>query len=50
LERRLDGSQSQSGCGGEEKISQPLLGFEPLIIQSIVQCYTTDLSQLQHLI
>jgi len=31
LDRRLDGSQSRSGCSGEEKNSQPLLGFFILI-------------------
>jgi hypothetical protein len=36
LDRRLGGLQSQSGRGGEEKNSQPLPGFEPLIIQRIV--------------
>jgi hypothetical protein len=29
LERKLDGSQSRSGRGGEEKNSQPLPGIEP---------------------
>jgi hypothetical protein len=33
LDRRLSGFQSQSGCSGEEKSSQPLLGLKPLIIQ-----------------
>jgi hypothetical protein len=46
LDRRLGGPQSQSGCGGKEKISQPLPGLEPPIIQPIAQCYTTELSQL----
>jgi hypothetical protein len=46
LDRRLGGLQSQSGCGGEKKNSQPLLGLEPPIIQPITQCYTTELSQL----
>jgi hypothetical protein len=44
LDRRLDGPQSQSGHGGEEKNSQPLPGFKPLIIQPVVQCYTSELS------
>jgi hypothetical protein len=44
LDRRLDGPQSQSGCGGEEKNSQPLSGLKPLIIQLIAQHYTTELS------
>jgi hypothetical protein len=46
LDRRLDGPQSKSGSRGEEKNSQPLAGLEPLIIQSIVQCYITELSRL----
>jgi hypothetical protein len=46
LDRRLGGPQSQSGHGGEEKNSQLLPGLETLIIQSVVQCYTTELSQL----
>jgi len=29
LDRRLDGPQSNSGSGGEEKSSQPLPGIEP---------------------
>jgi hypothetical protein len=29
LDRRLGGLQSCSGCGGEEKKSQLLLGIEP---------------------
>jgi hypothetical protein len=33
LDRRLNGLQSWSGHGGEEKISQPLPGFEPPIIK-----------------
>jgi hypothetical protein len=41
LDRRLGGPQSQSGCGGKEKNSLPLLGLKPLIIQPIAQCYTT---------
>jgi hypothetical protein len=46
LDRRLGGPQSWSGCGGEEKNSQPLPGLEPLIIQPLDQSYTTELSQL----
>jgi hypothetical protein len=46
LDRRLGGPQSQSGCGGEEKNSQPLPRLEPSIIQPIAQCYTTQLFQL----
>jgi hypothetical protein len=37
LHRRLGGSQSRSGRGGEEKNSQPLLGLEPPIIQPAAQ-------------
>jgi hypothetical protein len=44
LDRRLGRPQSQSGRGSEEENSQPLLGLKPLIIQSIAQCYTTELS------
>jgi hypothetical protein len=46
LDRRLGGPQSQSGCGGEEKNSQPLPGLKSLIIQPIAQHYTTELSQI----
>jgi hypothetical protein len=48
LERRLGGPQSRSGRGGEEKNSQPLPGFEPPIIQPVVQRYTTELSRLHY--
>jgi hypothetical protein len=44
LDRSLGGPQSQSGHSGEKKNSQPLPGLEPLIIQPIAQCYTTELS------
>jgi hypothetical protein len=44
LDKRLGGPLSQSGRGGEEKNSQPLLGLEPPIIQPVAQCYTTELS------
>jgi hypothetical protein len=40
------GPQSQSGRGGEEKISQPLPAPEPPIIQPVAQPYTTELSRL----
>jgi hypothetical protein len=46
LDRRLGGLQSQSGCGGEEKNSQSLLGLKPPIIQFLAQCYTIELSWL----
>jgi hypothetical protein len=45
LYRRLGGPQSLSGRGGEEKISQPLSGLEPPIIQPVAQRYTTELSR-----
>jgi hypothetical protein len=48
LDIRLGGPQSQSGYSGEEKNSQHLLGLEPMIIQPVAQCYTTELSQLLH--
>jgi hypothetical protein len=41
LDRRMGGSQSRSGGGGEEKNSQPLPGLEPPIIQPVAQRYTT---------
>jgi hypothetical protein len=46
LDRRLGGLQNHSGHDGEEKNYQPLPGLEPLIIQPVAQCYTTELSQL----
>jgi hypothetical protein len=46
LDRRLGGPYSQSECGGEEKMSQLLLGLEPPIIQPIAQCFAAELSQL----
>jgi hypothetical protein len=46
LDRKLDGPQSRSVHGGEEKNSQPLLGLEPPIIQPVAQRYTTELSRL----
>jgi hypothetical protein len=47
LDRRLDGFQSRSGHGGEEKNCQPLPGIEPSIIQPVAQRYTIELSRLQ---
>jgi hypothetical protein len=44
--RRLSEHQSQSGRGGEERNSQPLLGLETLFIQPVAQRYTTELSRL----
>jgi hypothetical protein len=46
LDRRLGGPQSRSGCGGEEKNSQPLPVLEPPIIQPVDQRYTAELSRL----
>jgi hypothetical protein len=46
LDRRLGGSQSQFGCGGEEKNSHPQPGLEPPIIQPVAQRDTTELSRL----
>jgi len=43
---RLDGPQSRSGSGGEEKNSQPLPGQEPPIIQTVAQHCTAEISQL----
>jgi hypothetical protein len=45
LDSRLDGPQSRSESGGEEKNSQPLPGLEPPIIQLVVQ-RTTELNRL----
>jgi hypothetical protein len=42
----IGGPQNRSGHGGEERNSHPLARLEPLIIQSIVQRYTTELSQI----
>jgi hypothetical protein len=46
LDRRPGAPQSLSGRGGEENNSQSLPGVEPAIIQTIAQCYTTELSRL----
>jgi hypothetical protein len=46
LDRRLGCPQSRSGCGGEERNSQPLQGLEPPIIQLVAQRYTIELSLL----
>jgi hypothetical protein len=46
LDTRLGRPQSRSGRGGEEKISQPLPGLEPPIIQPVAQRYTTELLRL----
>jgi hypothetical protein len=42
LDRRLGEPQSRSGCGGEEKNSQPLPGLGT----PAVHCYTTELARL----
>jgi hypothetical protein len=44
--KRVPGSQSRSGRGGEEKNSQPLPGLEPPIIQPVAQLYSTDVSRI----
>jgi len=41
-DRRLCGTHSRSGHGGEEKNSQPLPGLEPPIIQPVAQRYTEE--------
>jgi hypothetical protein len=46
LSGRLSGSQSRSGCGGQEKNAQTVPGLEPQIIQLVAQCYTTELYRL----
>jgi hypothetical protein len=45
-DRRLGRHQIRSGCGGEEKNSQPLPGLEPPIIQPVAQRCTTELSRV----
>jgi hypothetical protein len=46
LDRRLNGPQSISGHGGEERNSQPLPALEPPIIDPVSQRYTAELSRL----
>jgi hypothetical protein len=46
LGRKLGGSQSRSGRGGEEKNSEPLPGLEPSNIQAVAQRYTIELPRL----
>jgi hypothetical protein len=46
LDRKLGGPQSRSGHGGEEKNSQSLPRLEPLMIQTVAQRYTNELSRL----
>jgi hypothetical protein len=43
---RLDGPQSRSGRGGEEKNSQPLPRLEPPINQPVAQRYIAELSRV----
>jgi hypothetical protein len=50
MDRRMGGLQSHCGCGGEEKNSQPLSRPEPLIIQPVAHCYTTELTWFLYLI
>jgi hypothetical protein len=45
LDRRLNGPQSRSRRGDEEKNFQPLPGIEPLIIEPVDQSSTTELSR-----
>jgi hypothetical protein len=46
MDRRLGGSESRSGLGGEEKNSQSMLGLETLITQPVAhQRYTSELSR-----
>jgi hypothetical protein len=44
--KSMDGPQSRSECGGEEKNSQPLPGLETSIIHPVAQRYTTELCWL----
>jgi hypothetical protein len=46
MDRWLDGSQSRSGSGGEEKNFQPPPALEPPIIQPVAQRYTTEITRL----
>jgi hypothetical protein len=39
INRRLSGTQSRYGRGGEEKNSQPLPEIEHPIIQPVAECY-----------
>jgi hypothetical protein len=45
LDRELSGLHGRSGCGGEEKNSQPLSEIEPPIIRPVAQRYMTDTEQ-----
>jgi hypothetical protein len=44
-DRRLGGFQSRSGCSDIKNNSQPLLGFDPPIIQLVAQRYTIEPSR-----
>jgi hypothetical protein len=46
LDRRLGGPQSRSGRGDEEENSQPPPEIEPLIVQTVAQRCTAELSRL----
>jgi hypothetical protein len=46
LDRRLGGSHSHPGRGGEEKNSQPLPGLEPPIIKPLAWRYNIELFRL----
>jgi len=46
----MGGLQIQSGCGGEDKNSQPLSGLEPPIIQSVAEVYTTAILAPTHIV
>jgi len=46
LDRRVGGSLSRFGRGGEEKNSKLLLELQPPTIQPVAQRYTTELPRL----
>jgi hypothetical protein len=46
MDRTLSGPQSWSGRGDKEKNFQPMPALEPLIIQTVAQRYTTELSRI----
>jgi len=48
LDRRLDGPQSRSECGGVDKNSQPLSGLEPPITQPVTKILTFSLLNALH--
>jgi hypothetical protein len=49
LYRRLGGPQSRSGRCGEEKNSQPLPGFEPLLYISVCETWCLALREERRL-